>query len=186
MSVLEVSDSGLSETSEAESLIERVELVRKRLGLTMAALSSELNIPLQSYKGWRFGYRKLVPSQMLRSILNSEKLNCYFTYVLTGYKDGLPKQKSLPFSLAKTFEPYEGDRLHGIRKRLGLTRLQLVNKAGGIVAPTLKNYELMYRLRVPCHLYECLCKVEDIAPYIVFIVGGSKVRLDSQVSAVEG
>lgn len=165
-----------------DSLIERVELVRRGVGLTMVSFSTELGFPLQSYKGWRFGYRKLVPSKMLRSILNSKKLNCYFSFVLTGDKDGLPEQKKLPTKLAKTLEPFEGDRLHFIRKRLGLTRAQLVKVTEGLTAPTLKNYELMYRLRVPCRLYEGLAKHHELSRYVVFIAGGSSAILPYQKS----
>lgn len=150
----------------------RADEVRRSIGFSARGFSEALGIPHPSYKGWESGARRLISSSFLRAILDNQDTHPYFSYILTGSTTGLPRQQTLPDTIE-----HQGSRLMVVRKHLGLSRQKMVDTIDGLPLTTLKNYELLFRLRVPCKLYECLLTHSGFAPYIVYILGGHKACL---------
>lgn len=159
-------------TDKTVSFMVRADEVRRLLGFSVKGFSSELGIPHPTYKGWESGVRRLIASSFLRAVLDSSITNPYFSYILSGSAAGLPAQITMQGT-----EGFQGARLMMVRKHLGLSRQKVADTIDGLPLTTLKNYELLSRLRVPCRLYERLLTHSGFAPYIVYILGGHKACL---------
>lgn len=183
------------------NLISRTEHVRTTLQLSLKRIAAELNVPDSTYRDWKHGRRKLVPSSLLLGVIRNQVLNPYFSFILTDTAC-LPRQRvlmpavqqmppqdvlfagaSLPLQTVLLDDEQwssEGLRLKLVREHLGYSRAGLIRQLPQLPITTFKNYERLSRQRIPSQLYELLITHKEFAPYILYILAGEGAYLLKQ------
>jgi len=76
-----------------------------------------------------------------------------------------------------------GKRIRAVREYLGIARPEFAEQTG-IKLSSLKNWELGYREKIPAQVIAQLAEVEQVQPFITYIMLGEGAELIGQAEPV--